>query len=149
MNQKNVAIIFAYLLQSGKIPNLEKFLVEVEEQKKQTMKTEKKKSGRPKKAAPADVVIMKSQTELDLEKAQAWLKVKDETIADLETKLDEAYKEQEDMIAEVNKWVFQVIHHCAEVESKTGKITLHDVDYCADLIKRILKYKFVNNLENY
>jgi hypothetical protein len=93
--------------------------------------------------------MMKSDLELNLEKAQAWLKVKDEVIADLETRLDEAYKEQEDMIAEVNKWVFQVIHHCAEVESKTGRITLHDVDYCVDLIFRIMKHKFESKPENY
>lgn len=112
------------------------------------MGTEKKKVGRPRKEKEP-VITVYNPMERDLMKAETVNKLKDETIADLETKLDEAYKEQEDMIAEVNKWVFQVIHHCAEVESKTGKITLHDVDYCADLIKRILKHKFVNNLENY
>jgi hypothetical protein len=116
--------------------------------KKNKMKTEKKKAGRPRKVKEP-VITVYNPMERDLMKAETVNKLKDEFIADLETKLDEAYKEQEDMIAEVNKWVFQVIHHCAEVESKTGRITLHDVDYCADLIKRIMKHKFVSNLENY
>jgi hypothetical protein len=116
--------------------------------KKNKMKVEKKKAGRPRKVKEP-VITVYNPMERDLMKAETVNKLKDEFIADLETKLDEAYKEQEDMIAEVNKWVFQVIHHCAEVESKTGKITLHDVDYCVDLIKRILKHKFVSNLENY
>jgi hypothetical protein len=116
--------------------------------KKNKMKVEKKKAGRPRKEKEP-VITVYNPMERDLMKAETVNKLKDEFIADLETKLDEAYKEQEDMIAEVNKWVFQVIHHCAEVESKTGRIKLHDVDYCVDLIKRIMKHKFVSNLENY
>ena len=85
--------------------------------------------------------------ERDLLNAERAIIAKNESIVDLENRLDEAYKEQEDMLAEVNKWVFQVIHHCAEVESKTGRITLHDVDYCADLIKRIMKHKFESKSE--
>jgi len=112
------------------------------------MKVEKKKAGRPRKEKEP-VITVYNPMEHDLLNAERAIIAKNEFIADLETKLDEAYKEQEDMIAEVNKWVFQVIHHCAEVESKTGRITLHDVDYCADLIKRIMKHKFVSNLENY
>lgn len=111
------------------------------------MKTEKKKAGRPRKVKEP-VLTMYSQAEIDLEHAERAIAAKNESIEYLENKLDEAYREQEDMLAEVNKWVFQVIHHCAEVESKTGKITLHDVDYCADLIKRIVKYKFESKPEN-
>ena len=85
--------------------------------------------------------------ERDLLDAERAIIAKNESIVYLENKLDEAYKEQEDMLAEVNKWVFQVIHHCAEVESKTGRITLHDVDYCVDLIKRIMKHKFESKSE--
>ena len=108
------------------------------------MKQEKRKPGRPRKPVPADAVIMRSQTEIDLEHAQKVITARNESIADLETKLDEAYVEQEQMIKEIDKWIFQVIHHCAEVESNTGRITLHDVDYCVDLIRRIMKHKFVD-----
>lgn len=120
----------------------------IKKSKTKTMKTEKKKAGRPKKAAPVDAVVMKSSMEHDLLMAVETIAAKDESIVYLENKLDEAYREQEDMLNEVNKWVFQVIHHCSEVESKTGRITLHDVDYCADLIKRIMKHKFESKSEN-
>jgi predicted phage-related endonuclease len=111
------------------------------------MKVEKKKLvGLRKKKEP--IITVYNPMERDLMKAETVNKLKDEVIADLETRLDEAYKEQEDMIKEVDKWVFQVIHHCAEVESKTGRITLHDVDYCVDLIKRIMKHKFESKPEN-
>ena len=110
------------------------------------MKTEKKKAGRPRKEKEP-VTTMYNSMEHDLAMAVETIAAKDESIVYLENKLDEAYKEQEDMLAEVNKWVFKVIHHCAEVESKTGRITLHDVDYCADLIKRIMKHKFESKLE--
>jgi predicted phage-related endonuclease len=115
--------------------------------KKNKMKVEKKKVvGLRKKKEP--IITVYNPMERDLMKAETVNKLKDEVIADLETRLDEAYKEQEDMLKEVDKWVFQVIHHCAEVESKTGRITLHDVDYCVDLIKRIMKHKFESKPEN-
>lgn len=107
------------------------------------MKTEKRKPGRPRKEKEP-VLTVYNQAEIDLEHAQKVITARNETIADLETKLDEAYVEQEQMIKEIDKWIFQVIHHCAEVESNTGKITLNDVDYCVDLIRRIMKYKFVD-----
>ena len=122
------------------------FIIDYLEQKKQTMGTEKKKVGRPRKEKEP-VITVYNPMERDLKKAEIVNKLKDETIADLETKLDEAYKDQEDMFKEVNKWVFQVVHHCAEVESNTGRITLHDVDYCIDLIKRIMKHKFESKPE--
>jgi len=109
--------------------------------KRNNMKTEKKKAGRPKKEKEP-VITVYNPMELDLLNAERAIAAKNESIEYLENKLDEAYREQEDMLAEVNKWVFQVIHHCSEVDSKTGRITLHDVDYCADLIKRIMKHKF-------
>ena len=118
----------------------------IKKSKTKTMKTEKKKAGRPRKVKEP-VLTMYSQAEIDLEHAQKVITTRNETIADLEIKLDEAYLEQEQMIKEIDKWIFQVIHHCAEVESNTGRITLHDVDYCADLIKRIMKYKFESKSE--
>ena len=123
------------------------FIIDYLEQKKQIMGTEKKKVGRPRKEKEP-VITVYNPMERDLMKAETVNKLKDEVIADLETRLDEAYKEQEDMLKEVDKWVFQVVHHCAEVESKTGRITLHDVDYCVDLIKRIMKHKFESKPEN-
>ena len=118
----------------------------IKKSKIKTMNTEKKKVGRPRKVKEP-VITVYNPMERDLLDAERAIIAKDESIVYLENKLDEAYKEQEDMLAEVNKWVFQVIHHCAEVESKTGRITLHDVDYCVDLIKRIMKHKFESKSE--
>jgi CRISPR/Cas system CMR subunit Cmr6 (Cas7 group RAMP superfamily) len=111
--------------------------------KKNKMKVEKKKVvGLRKKK------IFESPLQVDWQYAHNVIAEKDESIKDLENRLDEAYKEQEQMLKEVDKWVFKVIHHCAEVQSKTGRITLHDVDYCIDLIKRIMKHKFESKPEN-
>lgn len=105
------------------------------------MTTTKKKVGRPKKVKNDNVVIMKSDSEIKLEQAYANLE-KDVIIDNLEVMLDNAYKEQEDMLKELDKCIYSTIHHCSQVECNTGKLTLHDVDYCIDLIKRIMKHKF-------
>ena len=118
----------------------------IKKSKIKTMNTEKKKVGRPRKVKEP-VITVYNPMERDLLDAERAIIAKNESIVYLENKLDEAYNELEDMLAEVNKWVFQVIHHCAEVESKTGRITLHDVDYCVDLIKRIMKHKFESKSE--
>jgi ribosome-binding ATPase YchF (GTP1/OBG family) len=115
----------------------------IKKSKIKTMKIEKKKPGGLRKVKKPVITVL-NQAEIDLEHAQKVITARNECIADLETKLDEAYVEQEQMIKELDKWIFQVIHHCAEVESNTGRITLHDVDYCVDLIRRIMKHKFVD-----
>ena len=107
----------------------------------------KKKAGRPKKAAPVNAVVIKSKLELDYENACNKIDALQEDSDFYESKLYQERKNLEDLVKEVNTWVFQVIHHCAEVESKTGRITLHDVDYCADLIKRTVKHKFGSSTE--
>ena len=101
-----------------------------------------KKPGGLRKPAPANAVIIKMQSEIDLEHANIKIQALDEIIQDLEKRLDLAYREQEDMLKELDKCIYATIHHCDRVESSTGKITLHDVDYCVDMIKRILNHKF-------
>lgn len=111
----------------------------------------KKKPGRPAKGQTTlkDVVTMKTDLEIKLEKAYANLEVKDITIVDLEKRLDDAFKEQENMLKELDKSIYSTIHHCSQVECSTGKLTLHDVDYCVDLIKRIMKHKFEYKSPNF
>jgi len=118
----------------------------------------KKKPGRPakKKTTLKDVVTslknvetIQSDLEIKLENAYANLEIKDLHIADLEKWLDDAFKKQENMFKELDRSIYSTIHHCSEVECSTGKLTLHDVDYCVDLIKRIMKHKFEYKPQNF
>lgn len=101
-----------------------------------------KKPGRPRKAPPANAVIMKSQTEIALEHANIKIQALEEDVINLEYRLDQSYLKQERLFKELDKLVYLTIHHCSQVECSTGKLTMHDVDYCVDLIKRVLKNKF-------
>ena len=111
------------------------------------MKVEKKKAGRPKKAAPVNAVVKKSKLELDYEDACNKIDALKEDSEFYESKLYEERKNLEDLFKELDKCIYLTIHHCSEVESKTGKLTLHDIDYCVDLIKRIMKHKFESKSE--
>lgn len=108
------------------------------------METTKRKPGRPRKASEANAVLMRSQLELDYENAMNKIDALQEDTEFFESKLYEERENLENMLKEIDKWIFQVIHHCAEVESNTGRIQLHDVDYCIDMVKRIMKHKFAN-----
>lgn len=105
----------------------------------------KKTTGRVVKVKPdltaENELLKKANQELTVKLAIA-KQLGDENIQDLEKRLDLAYKEQERMLKELDKCIYATIHHCVEVESNTGKIILHDVDYCVDLIRRVLKNKF-------
>lgn len=111
---------------------------------------EAKKAGKPKGLVPSKPKVdLTAENEL-LKKANQELTVKlaiakqlgDENIQDLEKRLDLAYREQEDMLEELNKCVNATIRHCDQVQYNTGSIKLNDVEYCADMIKRILDHKF-------
>ena len=67
---------------------------------------------------------------------------KNELIADLEARLDSAYKEQEDMLTELDRNINMMKYHCQQVEANTGEIIQEDIAYCANLINRIMKHKF-------
>lgn len=105
----------------------------------------KKTTGRVVKAKPdltaENELLKKANQELTVKLAIA-KQLGDETIQDLEKRLDLAYREQEDMLEELNKCVNATIRHCDQVQYNTGSIKLHDVEYCADMIKRIMHNKF-------
>ena len=67
---------------------------------------------------------------------------KNELIADLEARLDSAYKEQEDMLTELDRNINMMKYHCQQVEANTGEIIQEDIAYCANLINRIMHHKF-------
>ena len=73
--------------------------------------------------------------------AQSYAK-QTEIIAELEARLDGAYKEQEEMLVELNRNLNMMKYHCEQVRHNTGEVTLEDVCYCANLINRVMKNKF-------
>jgi hypothetical protein len=89
-----------------------------------------------------DFVIMKSDTEIKLEKAEALNRVNDEIIADLEAKLDIAFREQEQMLKELKRWTDAFPYAFKQLEEHAGKITSEDVTYHANLIYKIMEHKF-------
>ena len=84
----------------------------------------------------------KIKTELTIEKAQKIIFAKNEIISNLESRLDSAYKEQEQMLVELNRNLEMMKYHCDQVRHNTGEVTLEDVCYSANLINRIMKHKF-------
>jgi len=91
----------------------------------------KKKKGRPAKKKNNDFA-----TPEDLFAA------KNELIADLEARLDSAYKDQEQMLSELDRNINMMKYHCQQVEVNTGEITQEDIAYCTNLMNRIMKHKF-------
>lgn len=109
----------------------------------------KKKVGRPKKVKNDDVVTMKSNLDIKLEQAYVNLEIKDLLIADLEVKLDEAYKDEEAILAGIKKHAEMIKYHCARVHDETGSLTAEDIDYSISLLLRIMKHKFEYKSQNW
>lgn len=80
--------------------------------------------------------------ELTIEKAQEIIIAKDGIIADLETRLDSAYKEQEQMLKELERWIHLFPYAFKQLEEHAGEITSEDVIYHVNLVNRIMKNKF-------
>jgi hypothetical protein len=62
----------------------------------------------------------------------------------LEHKLNQANKEQEEMLAEIKKWINLFPNAFTQLEFETGEITLDDVMYHANLILKIMQHKYGN-----
>ena len=70
------------------------------------------------------------------------LRVKDEIIAELEARLDGAFKEQEQMLKELKRWIDAFPYAFKQLEEHAGEITSEDVAYHVKLIFKIMNYKF-------
>ena len=57
-------------------------------------------------------------------------------------KMDEAYKEQEQMLRDINNECLMSKHNLFVIRNKTGEITGADVAYHLDLIVRKIKHKY-------
>lgn len=66
----------------------------------------------------------------------------DEIIQDLEARLDSAYKEQEEMLKELDRNIDMMKYHCEQIKINTGEMSMGDIYYCANMITRIMKHKF-------
>ena len=55
---------------------------------------------------------------------------------------DQAHKNEEAMLKELNSNLDRAAFHCIKVAETTGSITIDDVAYCLDLIKRVMHNKF-------
>ena len=81
-------------------------------------------------------------TDINLMKEELLKKLNDEIIADLEAKLDIAYREQEQMLKELKRWLDAFFYAFKQLEEHAGKITSEDVTYHANLISKIMEHKF-------
>jgi hypothetical protein len=55
---------------------------------------------------------------------------------------DQAHKNEEAMLKELDSNLDRTAFHCIKVAETTGSITIDDVAYCLDLIKRVMHNKF-------
>ena len=104
---------------------------------------EKGKPGRPKKEVKPTI------NEVD-EIVNYWQNIvssKDEIIEDLEQMLDKAYKEQEEMIDEINKFLHASQDGFEGIQNSTGEITYNDVMYHIHFFARSIQHKFGSSTE--
>lgn len=116
---------------------------------------EKRKPGRPAKMKPAVHMKRPSIAEVrkELEKAQAFNnailqaqleheKMHAKVMNDLNTELDEAYKQHEHMLSVAYTQLNYAQEHLANIEYHAGSMTMEDVAASINVIKRILHNKF-------
>ncbi len=63
-------------------------------------------------------------------------------IEDLSTKLDQAYREQEDMLDELREWINAFPGAFAKLIKHVGEITPEDVNYHTGVVLRVMEHKF-------
>lgn len=93
----------------------------------------KKKPGRPKKEDLVTVQEIIDETYTAMLKAD---------IEDLSTKLDQAYREQEDMLVYLKEILSGFPTAFIKIIENTGEITVEDVTYHTNLVLKIMEHKF-------
>jgi len=63
-------------------------------------------------------------------------------IEDLSTKLDQAYREQEDMLDELREWINAFPGAFSKLVKHAGQITEEDVIYHTGIVLRVIEHKF-------
>jgi len=85
---------------------------------------------------------MTKKKETKVSREEVTIAVLKQQVERLEQECDEAYKEQEAMLAEVKKWIDLFPRAFTQLKQEAGEITLDDVTYHANLIYKILKHKY-------
>ena len=65
-----------------------------------------------------------------------------ETIEDLSSRLDKAYREQEDMLHELREWINAFPGAFSKLVKHAGQITEEDVTYHTGIVLRVMEHKF-------
>lgn len=72
----------------------------------------------------------------------AYVAMLKEEIEDLSAKLDQAYKEQEQMLEELRMWLGAFPGAFAKLIKHVGEITPEDVNYHTAIVLRVMEHKF-------
>lgn len=55
---------------------------------------------------------------------------------------DQAHKNEEEMLKELNSNLDRILFHCHSVKENTGSVTIDDITYCTILVRRVMENKF-------
>ncbi len=55
---------------------------------------------------------------------------------------DQAHKNEEAMLKELNTNLDRILFHCHSVQENTGNVTIDDITYCTILVRRVMENKF-------
>jgi hypothetical protein len=80
--------------------------------------------------------------ESELENAEAHIRVLVGTVANLEERLDAAFKEQEQMLEELREWINAFPGAFTKLVKHAGQITEEDVIYHTGIVLRVMEHKF-------
>jgi len=72
----------------------------------------------------------------------AYVAMLKEEIEDLSAKLDQAYKEQEQMLVELKQWINAFPGAFSKLIEHVGQITEEDITYHTGIVLRVMEHKF-------
>jgi hypothetical protein len=72
----------------------------------------------------------------------AYVAMLKEDIEDLSARLDQAYKEQEQMLVELKQWINAFPGAFSKLIEHVGQITEEDITYHTGIVLRVMEHKF-------
>jgi hypothetical protein len=55
---------------------------------------------------------------------------------------DQAHKNEEAILKELNTNLDRILFHCHSVQENTGNVTIDDITYCTILVRRVMENRF-------